>query len=58
LPASGLTIAWPDADQVEDAELMTWRERSLTFLVRVIVGEDNHVRADIRIAEDDRPTVH
>jgi hypothetical protein len=69
LPAGGLIIGWQseraaiecDAAEFDDGATAEWRERSLTFLVRVTVGEDGHVRGEVRIpleAEDKRPTLH
>ena len=61
LPADALMIGWRDQRQVFDGAIAEWRGRSLTFLVRITVGEDGHIRGEVRIpleAEDERPTLH
>jgi hypothetical protein len=69
MPADGLTVGWhgdgawpPNPIDIEDDDAVAeWRERSLTFFVRVVKREDGTVRAAITVPledEDERPTFH
>jgi hypothetical protein len=59
MPADGLTIGWQgDERDIEDDALEEWRKRSLTFMVRAYMRDGDQVRVEVRVAEDERPTLH